>query len=177
LRSAINNKGVVDKALGFGTHWECVTDVSNPSDPFTCTRTPNSRPTIDALGLSGAMGMHPISAMGARPLNVTGPTTCDYQGGIRLYETVDFGGDCARFTGSGNINVQNVSFPGTSNSVGGAVSSLSSYGSTGYGDLSCSSGQQFNYDSNTRYSNIAGPDRYGTYPSACNDGGQVLYIQ
>ncbi len=24
-------KGVVDKALGFGTHWECVTDVSNPA--------------------------------------------------------------------------------------------------------------------------------------------------
>ena len=113
--------GATDAALGISTHWECATDLADPTSPFACTRTPNATPTTMPGAVPQARFDALIVALGAAaprmtprvaPANIAGPTSCEYAGGIRIWQYVEYAGNCARFTGTGNLDLTQVSYPG-----------------------------------------------------------------
>jgi hypothetical protein len=141
---------VSNLALGFKTHWECVTSLSDPSDPFTCTRVAGANVGSNAPHIALMQPFTPVES------------TCAYTGGVKIFENSNLGGDCARFTGTGTLYLQNVFFPSTVLSVGGNASSMSTIGSNGTGSLLCSTGDTFTYGANYAYNN------FNPY-SGCND--------
>ncbi len=162
--------GLSDQALGFATHWECVTNIAIPTDPFTCTRVKGANATIvPPTGLSGLIQGLSVSPQGVgrhAPLDGITESSCGYSGGVKLFEVAYLGGNCARFTGAGNIDLRTINFYGTSQNVGQNVSSLSTLGSSGHGDFTCGDGSQFNFNSGTRYDYVG---------NGCNDSGNILY--
>jgi len=132
-----------DTALRFKTHWECITSLSDPNDPFTCTR----------VAGANASPVQPVGAA-AQPNTITGPSICSGTGGTRFYRDSFLGSDCARFIGTGTLYLKGVNWPtGQNNSVGSGASSLSTLNSAGHGDLLCG-GTDFPYASLQAYNTI-----------------------
>jgi hypothetical protein len=135
-------KNASDIALGFKTHWECVTSLSDPNDPFTCTR------------VAGAnVGDVVPQAASMQPFNPV-ISSCAYTGGVKIFEDSYLGGNCARFTGTGSLYLKNQVFPGSMENVGANASSMSTIGSSGSGSLLCGSGDSFPYGADHAYYNF-----------------------
>jgi len=155
-----------DAQLGFPTIWDCVTNVSIPTDPFTCTRAPE---WITSQG-------RPLAAQPAvtNPDSIAYPDSCDNQGGVKIYQYLNLTGNCGRFTGDGDLILTGLHYPGGSGLyISSNMLSLSSFGSQGYGYIGCGNGDLFNFDSNSRYNDLNGPDRYGGHPVCDNDGSDL----
>jgi len=163
-------RGLSDQSLGFATHWECVTNIAIPTDPFTCTRVKGANATIvPPTGLSGLVQGPSTSPLGIgrhAPLSGITESSCGYSGGVKLFETANLGGNCARFTGAGSIDLTAIDFYGSSQPVGQNVSSLSTLGSSGHRDFTCGDGSQFNFSAGTQYNYVG---------NGCNDNGETLY--
>lgn len=162
--------GRADTTLGFKTHWECSTDISNTSDPWTCVRVKDvvSETTTvgQRLGQLYRVGYVPTGLTRHRPATL-GSQTCNQNGGIKLWQDAGFQNNCGMFTGHGSINLQGLPWPGLGGTnVGASVSSLSTAGSaTANGSMSCTGGSPLYFGPGQNYSSL---------PSDCNDRGQAL---
>jgi len=169
--------GKSDAALSVSTHWECHTALDNPNDPFTCTRVQGANADLSAsssatngalLGLHAGYAPLTVGKAGrssSRSAGISGPNSCANTGGIKIFQNAYLGGDCAQFTGMGQLYLQNLNFPATADNVGGQASSLSTIGSNGHGSLLCAGGTppgsaQLNFTNNSAYNYIG---------DGCND--------
>jgi len=170
--------GRSDAALGYKTHWECEIDLSAPTSPETCYRIVGANaPRPDAVGstttvpLAHRLGLRfGYTSLGLAHHAASGTPSegpCVDSGGLRLYETINYGGACIKFTNHGNIDLQTVNFWGTGTNVGGNVSSLSTYGSGATGHFNCINGDAVYFQP---YQDTP------QFDSNCNDNGHALYM-
>lgn len=151
-------QGKSDAALGFRTRWVCVTNVSIPTDPLACTREPGPDPVLPPASTSTMVipsGFRPMNSHPSIRPRISYPGGCDYSGGVRMYQYLDRTGNCARFTGTGDLSIDGLVYPGGSGlTIGNNVLSLSTLGSNGYGYILCNSGDLYRFAANTYYNDL-----------------------
>lgn len=160
--------GLSDAAMGFKTHWECELDLSVPTSPFTCWRIKDAKPTSTVIVQHAVPSQRPAYTLAGFTHRSTsdlpnGP--CNQNLGIKIWQDQGYAGSCVRFTGTGDQDLNAISYPNTGVQIGFTMSSLSTLGSNGHGYITCFAASDFSIQSNSSY--------YGV--GQCNDNGNRLF--